>query len=89
MLSLCQILANEQNDDQIRMSAGLAMKNTLTAKVSVSLFGVERERERGISSRDGIFNPFLLQEFARKEELTQRWLLTAEDLRVQIKQGVS
>lgn len=59
VVSLCQILANEQNDDQIRMSAGLAMKNTLTAK-----------------------------EFTRKEELSQRWLLTAEDLRAQIKQGV-
>jgi len=78
---LCQILANEQNDDQIRMSAGLAMKNTLTAKVTV-FFSTEKERE------DRIFKHFL-QEFARKEELSQRWLLTAEDLRAQIKQGVS
>lgn len=32
---------------------------------------------------------FSQQEFTRKEELSQRWLLTAEDLRAQIKQGVS
>ncbi|GAA5804019.1 armadillo-type protein [Helicostylum pulchrum] len=32
VISLCQILANEQSDDSIRMSAGLALKNSLTAK---------------------------------------------------------
>ncbi|CEG76928.1 hypothetical protein RMATCC62417_11754 [Rhizopus microsporus] len=30
--SLCQILANESADDAARMSAGLALKNSLTAK---------------------------------------------------------
>ncbi|KAI7907779.1 armadillo-type protein [Cokeromyces recurvatus] len=59
VLSLCQILVNEQADDPIRMSAGLALKNSLTAK-----------------------------DYTRKEEFHQRWLLIAEDLRIQIKQGV-
>ncbi|KAI8646872.1 armadillo-type protein [Parasitella parasitica] len=59
ILSLCQVLANEENNDQIRMSAGLALKNTLTAK-----------------------------EYTRKEELSQRWIMAAEELRGQIKQGV-
>lgn len=59
ILSLCQVLANEQGDDSIRMSAGLALKNSLTAK-----------------------------EYVRKEELVQRWVATAEELRTQIKQGV-
>ncbi|KAG2208221.1 hypothetical protein INT47_006076 [Mucor saturninus] len=32
VVSLCQILASEHSDDSIRMSAGLALKNSLTAK---------------------------------------------------------
>ena len=43
---MCQILANEQADDSIRMSAGLALKNTLTAKV--------KEKEKMFV--DGIFS---------------------------------
>jgi len=47
VVSLCQILANEQNNEQIRMSAGLAMKNTLTAKVRV--WRREGEEFRGMA----------------------------------------
>ncbi|KAI8976845.1 armadillo-type protein [Pilobolus umbonatus] len=34
VISMCQILANEQAEDSIRMSAGLVLKNSLTAKES-------------------------------------------------------
>lgn len=76
---LCQQLANEQIDDNVRMAAGLALKNSLTAKV----------RSRSDPSIYMKWSNSILKEYSRKEEQTQRWLSLDENSRLQVKQGVS
>lgn len=78
---LSQELANEAADPNIRTAAGLAVKNSLTAKASEPLGYT-------IFNRSWYLTEIFLQEASRKEDYINRWLSVDENTRSQIKQWV-